>query len=74
MLQLCIDKVENGYVFTPDPTLDQDPQVFEIDEENEAESFTKVLWAITEYFGEMGSRYDEKRISITIRKGDKCEE
>lgn len=73
MLKLCIDKVDNGYVLTPDPVLELDPQVFEIDEDNEAESFTKVLWAITEYFGMMGSRHDNKRIFITTKKGDKCE-
>jgi hypothetical protein len=73
MLKLCIDKVDNGYVLTPDPSTEKDPQVFEIDDENEAESFTKVLWAITEYFDHLGSRYDKKRISITTKKGDKWE-
>ena len=75
MLKLCIDKVDNGYVLTPDPSTEQDPQVFEIDEDEdkEAESFTKVLWAITEYFDQIGSRYDKKRISITTKKGDKWE-
>lgn len=73
MLKLCIDQVDNGYVLTPDPSSEKDPQVFEIDEENEAESFTKVLWAITEYFGQSGSRYDKKRIFITTKKGDKWE-
>lgn len=73
MLKLCIDRVDNGYVLTKDPTTDQDPQVIEIDDEEETKGFVNLLWAITEYFGMMGSRYDKKRILIKTVKGDKCE-
>jgi hypothetical protein len=73
MLKLCIDKVENGYVLTPDPTTDQDPQVIEIDDEEEIKGFINLLWAIVEYFDMGGSRHDKKRISITTKKGDKWE-
>lgn len=73
MLKLCIDEVNNGFVFTPDPSMETDPSVYTIDEDEEAESFVKVLWAITEYFGMIGSRYDKKRILITTKKGDKWE-
>jgi len=73
MLKLCIDKVDNGYVLTPDPTLDQDPQVIEIDDEDETKGFINLLWAITEFFGMSGSRYDKKRICIKTKRGDKWE-
>ena len=74
MLKLCIDEVNNGYVLTKDPTTGQDPQVIEIDYEEETKGFVNLLWAITEYFGMHGSRYDKKRISIKTVKGDKCED
>ena len=73
MLKLCIDKVDNGYVLTPDPNCAEDPKVIEIDDEEETKGFINLLWAITEYFDMLGSRYDKKRIFITTKKGDKCE-
>lgn len=72
MIKLCIDKVDNGYVITPDPSSSQDPSVFTQDDDHPARSFVDVLWFITEYFGEGGSRYDLERVSISLKKGDKA--
>lgn len=39
-------------------------------EHGEIEAFARLLWFVTEHFGMVGSKHDEKRIRIEIDNGE----
>ena len=56
------DNIEKVYVFEADDSL-----------ENDLEALCKCLYQALDSLGASGSRYDAKRIRITIEQGDKYE-
>jgi hypothetical protein len=67
-MRLTIEEVDNGYILE---CLDI-KKVFE-DTGSAREALADVLREVVEQFGEVGSRYDEERISIELVAGDKSE-
>lgn len=43
-------------------------------EKEEVESFARLLWTINDIIGPSTSRYSKHRISVSIVKGDKCDD
>jgi len=68
-MKLIIHRLDNGYSIHGDEV----KEVFEDgeDEFGELESTEKLLWAILEYFGQIGNRHDAKRLRIVMESGDK---
>lgn len=71
MEDLNIEKVSNGYIMKFWNEIEGEPTmqsvVFEEQEtqHGEVECFKNLLYSITEYFGMVGSKHDERRIKIT---------
>jgi hypothetical protein len=68
-MPVTIEKCRNGYVVT------QNNKILSVFEDNETEwghleSFNRLLYFITERFGMLGSKHDEKRIRINIENED----
>jgi hypothetical protein len=70
---LHIERVDNGFivsgvdgatVFEEDDNCPQDP---------DPAAMVRLLWYIIEYFGSTGSRYDAKRVRVSVEPGDKYE-
>ena len=64
-MPVTIEKCGNGYVVT------QNNKILSVFEDSETEwghleSFNRLLYFITEHFGLLGSKHDEKRIRIII--------
>jgi hypothetical protein len=68
-MKLIIHRLDNGYSIHGEEV----KEVFEDgdDEFGELDSMEKLLWAVMDYFGQMGSRHDAQRLRITREPGDK---
>lgn len=71
MYKLVISRAENGFI-VKEITKGEEPniKVFQTDDDA-IHSFASLLYSIKEWAGFSGSRYDEKRIYIDVRPGDK---
>jgi hypothetical protein len=76
---LTIRRVANGYVLEDieaadpeDPTLAEERVIAE-KEDDELAAGEAVLWEVANYFGMLGSKYDQERLTITREPGEKHE-
>lgn len=68
---LKITPVENGWLLENDDPLEGCKWV--VENNLNPDDFIKVLHDVKEHFGYYGSKHDERRIFIEIRKGDGTE-
>lgn len=66
-----IDHVDNGYIIRNYCEGKLEETVVVDEEMGEPEAARSVLWHINTMLGNTGGRYDEKRIYIELRPGDK---
>lgn len=71
-MKLQITTADNGYILKSLDTHDGS-HVFEVFENENASSIRTLIYSILDYFGETGGRYDEERVYVEIRHGDKYE-
>jgi hypothetical protein len=71
---LTIEKVDNGFLLTAAEGTEviQEPEGVEEWQSN-LKLGTELCHRVLDYFGLNGDKYDEKRISITTRTGEKYE-
>jgi hypothetical protein len=72
---LTIERVDNGFVTIEHGAV---KDVFEEPEDTalnpDPKTMARVLWAIIEYFGALGTKYDKERVRVTVEPGiDKVE-
>jgi len=69
---LTIETATNGYIIrTPPESEDYAEYVEVVENDNPINATHDMLWSVLEAIGHRGSRYDERRIGITISPGDK---
>lgn len=70
-MKLVIETARNGYVIR-DQNDGSEPEVLTTIGENDPVDATSVLLGeVLELIGHIGSRYDERRVRVTIEPGDK---
>lgn len=65
---LTIIKIENGFICNAS---DGQSWVVEVNDIDEVKSSIDLLYSIADHFNLIGSRYDEKRLTISHCEGDK---
>ena len=73
-MKLIIDSTNNGFTLCCLDEETSETLCFEVNENKESsevEASSRMLWAVIEYLGVIGSRYDKKRLRINIEHGDK---
>ena len=72
--KILIERAENGWCTRYDEDGEVKILVYKDGDENpDPEAFVCLLQDLVDYFGMQGSRYDAKRIKISIEPGDKYE-
>jgi len=76
--ELIIEKVDNGYYCYNRNTVEEGGKVSfvikereDIEQNDDVEATRDLLWAIVEYFGISGSKFDKETINISIEPGHK---
>jgi hypothetical protein len=69
MITLVVSKVVNGYMISHQ---NGDIEVFE-ETDSEAQTFARLLWAISNDIGPSTSRYSQERVTVEVKPGDKYE-
>ena len=67
---LNIDKVENGYLLHKEDNEKTEYYVIEENEDDELYAPEQLLWFVLEYFDELGSKHDKKRLRIVREKNN----
>ena len=72
-MKLTIETAQNGWVVKESDGDFERVYCFSYDSVagGDVEAFSGLLWNVTELCGMSGSRYDEKRIYISVKPGDK---
>ena len=72
---ITIDRAINGWIVTYKDEEQTHTYVFDDGEteENEANSFSSLLWRVKSLIGPSDSRYSAHRVFIEVRPGDKNE-
>lgn len=72
-MKLTIETAHNGWVVKESDESFERLYCFSYDSiaGGDVEAFSSLLWHVTETLGMSGSRYDEKRIYISVKPGDK---
>lgn len=67
MATLTIERVRNGYIVSGE----EPEERWVVEEADPADAAAGMLGLVNEVIGHIGGRYDEKRVHIEVRPGDK---